>query len=269
MFNDNTQVTPAVPDEGVQSPQPTNSSSQFDTMLSGIVNERGEPKYRTVEDGLRALKHAQEHITTLTADRARLEQERNDALAKSARAAELEETVQKLTRRAAEPEPQAPQYDEETIANIVDTRLTYQQQQAAALANQKVVAGKLSEVYGDKARDLFYEKATTMGFTPAEFEALAAKSPQAVLTMLNIDSGGALKQPNKSPVSGTVATDAFQSRPSSFIGAETEKVPLGGGERHFSKFLDNSRQMVEELGTSGMTVHDLTNPTNYFKYFKK
>ena len=63
MFNEQSQETPEQKQqEGTATPPPTSSSSPFDTMLQGLKNERGEPKYRSVEDGLNALKHSQEHI---------------------------------------------------------------------------------------------------------------------------------------------------------------------------------------------------------------
>lgn len=268
MFDNNAKVTPDANTEGQQIPQPAINTSPFDTMLSEIRNEHGQPKYRTVEDGLNALKHSQSHITTLTTERSRLERDLQEANEKLAKMAELEETVQKLTRRTTDPEPQAPQFDEETIANLVDSRLTHKQQQEAALHNQRVVAGKLSEVYGEKARELFYGKAAELGFTESEFEALAAKTPKAVLAMLNV-GGGADKQPNKSPVPSKVNTDGFQQKPTTFIGAEKERIPLGGGDEHYRRILENSQQMVQELGDSGMSVHDLTDPANYFKFFKQ
>lgn len=269
MFDPKAQETPEAPKGEQQSPQSSASTSPFDTMLSEIRNDRGEPKYRSVEDGLTALKHSQAHILSLTSDRQKLEAELVTLRAKTDSIDELKATVEKLTQRSSEPQQKETQLNEEALANLVDSRLSFQQAQAAKLDNQKSVAGKLQEVYGDKARDLFYEKASQLGFSADEFEALSAKSPKAILTMFNINGDGALKQPNKSPPVGKVNSEGFQRNPSSFIGSESEKIPLGGGDREYKRILENSRSMVEELGNSGMSVHDLTDPVNYQKYFRK
>lgn len=267
MFNDQSQVTPESNPEGNANPQPSNPSSSFDTLLSEIKNDRGEPKYRSVEDGLTALRHSQEHIRSLTSERARLESELEEYKNRMKEVESLKETVQKLTQRSTEPEQRENQFDEETIANLVDTRLSIRQRQEAEAANQRAVAQKLRDTFGDKAKDSFYEKASQLGFSPDEFEALAAKSPRAVLTMFNIDGDGAPRQPNKSPVPSRVNSESFQGKPTSFIGAETEHVPLGGGTKEYARILENSRNMVEELAQHGMSIGDLTDPANYMKYF--
>lgn len=267
--NQNTQTTSETNKEDQQNLQPQNSSSSFDTMLSEIRNDRGEPKYRTVEDGLNALKHSQEHIRNLTQEKTKLEDEVNSLRQKVAEIEELRESVKKLTQRSTEPAQQAPQFNEEALASLVDSRLSQRQQEELMLANQRSVASELSRVYGDKAKDAFYEKAKQLGLPGNELEALAAKSPKAVLTMFNIGSEGAHKQPTQSPTQGRVNTEHFQGKPSSFIGSETEQIPLGGGVQHYQRILDNSNKMVDELREQGLSIDDLTNPANYFKYFKK
>lgn len=268
MFNEQSQETPEQKQqEGTATPQPTSSSSPFDTMLQGIKNERGEPKYRSVEDGLNALKHSQEHITKLTAERSQLEQELATLRSKVTEIDTLKEVVEKLTQRQQESAPQS-QFDEEKVANLVDTRLTLRQQQEAAIANQQAVARTLQEKYGEKARDTFYQKGSELGYSPEEFEALAASKPKAVLTMLGIVGEATQKSAPNSPVQSKVNTEHFQGQPSSFIGAESERIPLGGGETHYNRILENSRNMVAELRERGMSVDDLTNPANYFKFIK-
>ena len=267
MFNEQSQETPDQKQEGQAAPQPTPSSSPFDTMLSGIKNERGEPKYRSVEDGLTALKHSQEHISKLTAERTQLEQELATLRSKVTEIDTLQEAVNKLTQRQQESAPQN-QFDEEKVANLVDTRLTLRQQQEAAMINQQSVARTLQEKYGEKARETFYQKGSELGYSADEFEALAASKPKAVLTMLGIVGEATPKSAPNSPVQSKVKTEHFQGQPGSFIGAESERIPLGGGERHYNRILENSRSMVEELREKGMSVDDLTNPANYFKYFK-
>lgn len=269
MFENTNQETPDQEQKGTANTQTTTNSSSFDTLLSEIRNERGEPKYRSVEDGLNALKHSQEHIYKMQAERKQLEDEIAELRRKAEEIASLKETVEKLTQRGSEPGQQNSQIDEEKLASLVDSRLSQRQQEELALSNQREVANKLKEKFGDKAKDVFYQKASQMGLDSKDIESLSARSPKAVLTMFGIDGDAAHKQATQSPAQSRVNTESFQERPSSFIGAETERVPLGGGDAHFRRILDNSKQMVEELAAHGMSIADLTDPVNYMKMMKQ
>ena len=270
MFDNQEKETPPQTNtENNAGSQTSSNSSPFDTILSDIKNERGERKYHNVEDGLKALKHSQEYIASLKQDlqaKERQIQELSEAVSK---VKTLEETITKLTQRQSETSTNAPQLDEETLANLVDRQLTIKEQQTIAQNNQRTVVKALSESFGDKAKDVFYEKASQLGLPPDELEALSAKSPQAVLTMFGIGTGAAPKQAFNPVTRASVNTEQFQGNPTSFIGAETEKIPLGGGEEHFSRILENSKNMVEELRQSGMSIDDLTNPVNFMKYMRK
>lgn len=271
MFDNVNQETPdnMNNNEGKQNLQPQNPSSSFDTLLSEIRNDRGEPKYRSVEDGLNALRHSQDHIRNLTNEKSQLEAEVASLRQKVSEIDELRATVQKLAQRPETSDTQnKPQLDEETIANLVDTRLTLKQQEAAKQANQRLVAAKLTERFGEKASESFYSKASQLGIASEDFEALAAKSPKAVLTMFGLDGDVAPKQTLKSPPQSQLNTEHFQGSTDSFIGAESERVPLGGGSQHFERILHNSRNMVDELRQNGMSVRDLTDPVNYMRYMR-
>lgn len=268
MFENSQQETPVSTSEGSATPQSTSNLSPFDTMLSEIKNEKGEPKYRSVEDGLNALKHSQEYILQQKQDILNRDRELEELRKRVQEIDVLKDTVSKLTQRQPEPEQQGSKLDEEVLASLVDKRLSINRQLEVASQNQRDVAGKLKESFGDKARDVFYEKASQLGFSGQEFEVLAAKSPKAVLTMFNLDGDVAPKQTFKSPAQSKINTEHFQGNPTSFIGAEKESIPLGGGEKHYNMILENSKKMVEELHANGMTVDDLSNPVNYMKYIR-
>lgn len=270
MFENTGSETPNTNEQqGNANTQSTPSSSSFDTLLSEIRNERGEPKYRSVEDGLNALKHSQEYIYKMQLEKKQLEEALEAERKKAAEIEALKETVTKLTQRGSDPAQQAPQIDEEALANLVDSRLTQRQQEEQAVNNKRAVAQKLKDKFGDKAKDIFYDKASQLGLSGDDIEALAARSPKAVLTMFGLDGDAAHKQATQAPAQSRINTDHFQQRPSSFIGAETERIPLGGGETHFRRILENSKQMVEELNAQGMSIADLTDPVNYFKMMKQ
>lgn len=268
MFNQEGLETPAVPTEGTQNPSATTNTSPFDNLLSEIRNERGEPKYRSVEDGLKALQHSQDHIHNITSKNSQLEAEVAELRKRTADIDELKDTIKKLTLREAPADTQPSAITDEQLAEIVDKRLSAKHQETVVKSNKQSVVDAMTKKFGDKAGEVFYAKAKELEISPEEFEALSAKSPKVVLTMLGLNGDAAPKQAFKSHPQGTLNTEHFQGKRDSFINAETERVPLGGGSEHFDRILENSRNMVEELRANGMSVEDLTNPVNFMRIMR-
>lgn len=263
IFNDNSGAPPqnTPPQAG------GNASGQDElvTLLSSIKNERGEPKYKSVQDALNALKHSQEYIPSLKQTKEELEQKLNDAMAKIAKMDQLEQTVQQLTQRQEEQGNNQPQvFDEGKIAELVTRTLSKTQQEAVAKQNQLAVVNKLKEVYGDKAEEVFYGKASELGLTIAEFNALAAKTPKAVLNLVGVSESS---QPVRQ--SSGVNTVGFQPKPDSFIGRNKKSVMLGASRNDIVAERQAAANMVEELHSQGLSISDLTKPEVYFKHFSR
>ncbi|AXH71985.1 MAG: type I restriction enzyme EcoKI subunit R [Podoviridae sp. ctbj_2] len=266
MFKENTQETPAA--QGDASTQPTNQSDPLATLLSEIQNERGEQKYKSVPDALNALKHSQAFISQQRTEK----QEYEAALARMQEELEqmrsLKDTVQQLTERQAQASTKAPGLDEASLATLVESQLTKREKEALQRQNQTAVENALRQQFGDKAGEVFYGKAQEVGLSPEEMQSLAARSPAAVLTMLGVTGQGAHKQPGVVPAQTRLNTAAAPvQRATTYIGRETETIPIGGGAYHTKVMLENARNMVAELQEKGMTIDDLTIPSNYFKYF--
>lgn len=257
------QGTPA----GTASSQP----NPLDTMLAGIKNERGEQKYKTVEDALKALGHSQNFIPQL---QGQLEAATNQLTASQAQLAEIEnlkDTVAKLTQKLTEQPGQTPgkSLSEEDIAEIVGRQLTAKQQKEAQERNTRSVVEAISKQFGDKASEVFYGKAQELGMTQDQINSLAASAPQAVLTMFGVSGGVAHKQ-TFNPPAGSVNTAGFSGTNSkSFIGRETNIKPLGATMQDTMDQVANSKRMVDELHQNGMSVHDLTDPKVFFKHISR
>lgn len=257
----NTQGTPA----GTNLEQP----NALATLLGGIKNERGEQKYKTVEDALKALSHSQNFIPQL---QGQLDQ-RNDELtqlqAKVAEVDSLQEAVAALTQKLTDTpsQTQGKQFSTDDIAEIVGQQLSQRQAQEKATSNQQIVVNAIQKQFGDKAGEVFYGKAQELGMTQDQINALASTSPQAVLTMFGINGGVSQKQTGNPPT-GTVNTAGFTGTAGkSLIGREAHKLELGATHRDTQIHLENSKKMVEELHNNGMSVHDLTDPATFFKHF--
>lgn len=266
IFNDagatppNTSGTPAGAAPG---------NDELTTMLASIKNPQGEQKYKTVKDALNALGHSQNFIPELQHKVAESEAKLNAAAAQLQELEALKSTVAQLTERLTIPaeKPSAHGMSESDIAGIVERQLAQKQAQASAASNTKLVIDAVKQKFGDKAGEVFYGKAQELGMSQEQINALAASSPQAVLTMLGISAGAAHKQAINPPP-GYVNTTGFSGTPpKSFIGRETNIKPLGSTHQDMMDQMANARKMAEEMEANGIDLRDLLIPSNFYKHF--
>lgn len=232
------------------------------TLLSEIKNERGEPKYKSLPDALNALKHSQEYIPQLTAQLSQKDSELNAARAEAARIAELERTVQSLTR-PSEPTLQTPAgMTEEQVAEFVNRTLTANELKAKQKQNGDAVASALVAKFGEQAEAQFNAKAEELGIPVAELHALASKAPKAVLAYF-----GTVPAATGAPPTSTTNTSALQPHQETYIARPKNSVLIGATTEDLKAERIAANKMVEELEAKGMSVHDLTDPKVYNKFF--
>lgn len=236
-------------------------------LLGSIKNERGEPKYKSLQDAIVALKHSQEYIPQLTTKLAERDTELSTARAEAARIAELERSLAALTQSRESPSTPPVQngLSEEKIAELVNQTLSRNQVVEVQKNNVNRVVADMVKQYGPEAQKTYEAKAAEIGMTVAQLNALAATTPQAVLNLMGVTA-------TKPAVDVTQATqyntEAFQPRQDSFIGKNPKPMLIGATTQDFKEEAARSRKMVEELHADGKSVYDLTDPKVYFKYFK-
>ena len=266
IFNDAGATPPG--NSGTPAGTPSNTD-ELGTLLAGIKNERGEQKYKTVNDALKALGHSQAFIPELQSKVKQTEDQMNQAAEKLRELDALKDTVAQLTERLTQKTPETPgaQVSEADIAEIISRQMAAKQLQEQQASNTSMVTVALGKQFGDKAAEVFYGKAQELGMSKEQINQLAASAPQAVLTMFGVSGGVAQKQTANPPI-GTVNTAGFTgSNVKSLIGRETEIKPLGTTMQDTMKQLHNAKQMVDELSAAGLTIHDLTDPKVFFKHF--
>jgi hypothetical protein len=238
------------------------------TLLSSIKNERGEQKYSTVEAALEGLRNAQEFIPTLKQQTAEKDAEIERLRVQAERAAELERTLAELTSQREQQQATPPAgINESQLADLVNRTLTQREQAALAQSNITTVTSTLQNVFGTDAEAKFYGKAQEMGMSVAEMNALAAKSPKAVLTMLGVTQPVPNKGNTQVHTPGTVNTAAYTPQQETFVGRNPKPVIVGATTQDINESMQRAKKMVEELHAQGKEVHDLTNPKVYFKFF--
>lgn len=263
----NQQVTPA--NNGGQQPTNVPNANPYADLLQGIRNETGAPKYATVEDALKALPHANSFIEQLKREKAEADAELTRLRGAADKTTELERTVQELLNRANNGSDKNQGVTPEEIAEVVNRTLTQRDTEASAKQNQATVIQNALKAFGTKeeAEKKFIEAAQVAGLSVKEFNDLAAKSPKVVLTMMGVTEQAVQRQHTTAPGASVVNTAGFTPAQESFVGRNKERTNVGASTSELQVERQRANKMVEELHAAGMTVHDLTNPKIYKKYF--
>ena len=254
--------------EGVNPTGSTNNVTSDVTadLLNSIKNERGETKYKDVSSALNGLKNAQEFIPSLQKSLKEKEDEVASLRKQAERVAELERVIESLTTsNSVVPTANKP-VDEVDVASLVNKVLSEREQKQVAKTNTDVVVQAVKDAFGAEAEKVFYEKASQLGLSVAAFNALAAQSPKAVLTMLGIAEAPS-KQSSFSPTSSSINSSGFVPNKETFITKNKKSINLGATSQDFANEAQAARNMVEELHSQGKTINDLTNPKVFFKHF--
>lgn len=160
---------------------PQQSAPQVPEELKELIGEG--KKYKTVDDALRSVPHAQQHISTL-------EQQMEDLNKEVARRRAAEEILEEVRNQRGQEQPAATTPDaspasekdvEQLVESMLDRRLTAREQEASVKQNQQSVVSGLTEKYGEKAEEVYTQKAEELGVPVSFLDDIAAKSPQAVL----------------------------------------------------------------------------------------
>ena len=169
-----TATTPAVPDNVT----PTTPPAQ----PTGFDFEYGGRKF-TREELLNKLTHADNHIATLTAERAGDRQalaEATTALQSAIKAAELLKTPT--------PAPALPATPPVDIASAVDQAVTAREIKAREETNWKAAQNAMTKAYGDKADAKAKEVAESLGMSMEDMVSMARTKPLAFNKLFGLDA---------------------------------------------------------------------------------
>lgn len=171
-FGEQTQTTEATP-----------AQPNLEDMLKGILNEQGEPKYKTLEDAIRALDHSQKYIPELKSQLSGYTSKVSELEAKVAQFGNIEDTVQRLLAQRTEVEPVTPAsngLDEQAVMRLVQQSLEQRTAAEVAEANFKLVNKSLVDKYGEKTEQVVAAKARELGTTPEALVEMSKTSPAVV-----------------------------------------------------------------------------------------
>lgn len=220
LFQEQNSNTPqATPEQ--QNPQSTDNL--FADQLQGITNDEGKPKYASVEEAIKALKHSQEYIPQVKSERDSLEQQVRDLQEKL----EAQQKLQDVLKEAQEQPNQSQaglELDEGKIERLVQQKLEAMNASKQAEANFSTVIESLSSKFGAQANAEINKKAAELGTTTKDLEEMAKKNPKLVLNLFGAHAGSTkatlggqrlppveqnqeLQRPSKSLLQGAKSTE--------------------------------------------------------------
>lgn len=230
-------------DDPFSSGNPTPPASP-DDLLAAIKNEQGEPKYKTIEDALKALANSQAFIPKLLDEKRTVEEELKSLREKAGKIDSIEEVVRKLTENQPKPveTPPASGVSAETVAELVKKQLEEITTQTQAKQNFTEVQNALKQKFGEKTKEVVAAKATELGVTPDKLGELAATSPAMVLALFNTPKSTVAPTPAGSHILPPVPKPTSVPRPA-------KSVLLGATSAdQKAHMLEHKRAVYEKYG---------------------
>lgn len=190
-------------------------------------------KYKSTEDALKSVPHAQEHIKTLESELAELKEE----LTKRKTTQELLDELK--SDRQVESPTQDPEVDADRLEALVQQTLDRREHQRSAKQNADRVATRFTEQFGETAEATYNQIAKDNGLSLQQLNNLAATSPSAVLRLAGLDGKPAT---NIAKPTGSINTQALKGNPTAELSA---KVPQGASTKDLVKAWQAAGQKVK------------------------
>lgn len=213
IFTEDQSVKPAEPNPAPVTPTIPPEVSEF-------VGEG--KKYKSMEDALKSIPHAQSHIQKLedelAANRAVLEKSR--AMEELLQELRQQKSNEQRTEAPTQLQPQVPV----DVDKAVEEALNRKEIERQAKQNAAVVIDAFKAAYGDESKTKFEELASETGLPMSALNNLARTSPDAVLKLAGLTkkSGGFVPHSTSSVRPGAVNESPEVSAKVKMVGSSTK-----------------------------------------------
>lgn len=165
-------------------------------------------KYATLADALKSIPHAQSHIATLEAEM----KTAKERLEKAKSADEVYETVKEMLAQG-KTIPSEKQLGAPDLDHLLDRKLEAREQALKAKENTDFVKHVLVEQFGDKAIEVYKEKAASLGIGVEFLNDLCAKSPTAAMELLGVKASKTTAPTTQKGALNTALLDTLKTPP--------------------------------------------------------
>lgn len=184
---------------------------QIPTEVSEFVG--ADKKYKSIEDALKSVPHAQGHIQKLEEELASLREE-------VTKRKSVEEVLQELRAEGLSKSENTtqPSIDPNQLAEFVSQVVERRETQKTAKQNADMVVNEFKAKFGNEAEAKYIEIAKENGLDVNTLNSLASKSPEAVLKLAGIE----VKKTSSIPasLSSSINPEALNSTKTTEISAK-------------------------------------------------
>lgn len=169
--------------------------------LTDLIGEG--KKYKSLEDALRSIPHAQGHISNLEKELSELREDLGKRLS-------AEEALNKILegRQSREEEgTPPPDFSPDTLKNLVKDTYKEMTEEERRSHNIDLADKAVREKYGDKAGEWLAERAKELGVGVQFLQDTASHSPKAFYNLVGLDGGQ--RQQQEVPRQGSVNTEGM------------------------------------------------------------
>ena len=156
---------------------------QIPTELTELVGEG--KKYKTMEDALKSIPHAQTHIATLEQELADLKKRQESTQSIEGMLKQMLQ-AQQGTGQNSNQNPEPPKVDPSAIVNEVLQQLKQSTEQEQMQANLQKANQAMQEQFGDTASTVLKQRAEALGVSVDFLKSTASRSPQAFLELVGV-----------------------------------------------------------------------------------
>lgn len=236
----------------------TSSDDQLDEKLKSLVGENG--KYKTQDEALKALVHAQDHIKKLEED--------NGTLRTTVETTKtVEEILRGMQQKQETPSNETPEetpsdsqdsdtniITDDNLRNLIRQHFEEQKNEEKTTQNYQSAINKAAEIWGDKLPEVVQKRATELGVSAEFLQSMAKQSPKAFLDLLGSTDG---KADNLgSNLNSDVNTTAFSNYNKQDSSEDTSPETLFGAAR----LVKDGKMTVSDAIRRG-----LENPEKFFQ----
>lgn len=210
-------------------------------LLASIKNEVGEPKYKTLDEAIKALAHSQAFIPQLLNEKRSAEEELAQLREQVSKSKSVEDVLKELTAKNVEDKPriETPPVgvpNEDAIAELVKKQLEKEKIHDQEVKNASEVQNALILKFGEKTPDVITAKAAELGTTAKELGDLAKKNPKMVLSLFSAS------KPSVTPTTSSIHLPVNVQQPA--LEAPSKSLLLGATSKEQKDYLQKVKEDV-------------------------
>lgn len=160
-------------------------------------------KYKSPEDALQSIPHKEQFIEQLKRENEELRQKLTES-------SKIDDVLTRLQQPNEQPTEAKPPTNQVDLEALIEQHISQREKKLTSGQNAATVVGKLNELYGDKAEQVYNDKAKELGIPVEWLNETAKQSPTAIFELFGINKAA---KPAQSKPTSSVNSSALGAIP--------------------------------------------------------